>query len=233
MKKLIFFLLIFNISSLLFGQGQAFTRHPVTKEEYATAIEKNDKSILRIDCEKLVQAVQSAWPELKIRDRYDLADYIRSLVATTGPIGPAKFFRVFKNGTVDFNWTRNVREGEILLFDNNRAEYMFSLSCGNMTSGIPISDVFKKFEKEKETPTKDGETQEKKSITQVSIEFNYYNSFNTSSDPSFEPLTFRNLAWEIPVAGLIVWGIVELIEALIPHRDDGIRLSDGGILPPN
>ena len=42
-------LLIFNISSL-FAQGQAFTKHPVTKEEYANAVENCDKSILRIDC---------------------------------------------------------------------------------------------------------------------------------------------------------------------------------------
>ncbi|MCM2338972.1 MAG: hypothetical protein NDI62_00745 [Burkholderiales bacterium] len=152
MKKTIFLLLIFNISSLLFAQGQAFTKHPITKEEYATAIEKNDKTILRIDCEKLVQAVQNAWPELKIRDKNDLADYIRSLVEISGPIGPAKFSRVFKDGTVDFNWTRDVKKGEILLFDNNRAEFMFSLSCGNMTFGVPVSNVFKKTEEEKFIP---------------------------------------------------------------------------------
>ena len=142
-------LLIFNISSL-FAQGQAFTKHPVTKEEYANAVENCDKSILRIDCGKLVQAVQNAWPELKIRDKYDLADYIRSLVEIPGPVGPAKFSRVYKNGTVDFNWTRDIKEGEILLFDNNRAEFKFSLSCGNMIFGVPVSDVFKNLKKKKE-----------------------------------------------------------------------------------
>jgi hypothetical protein len=233
MKKLMLLVLIFNISSL-FAQGQAFTKHPVTKEEYATAIEKNDKSILRIDCEKLVQAVQNAWPELKIRDKYDLADYIRSLVEMAGPIGPAKFSRVFKNGAVDFNWTRDVKEGEILLFDNNRAEYKFSLSCGNMTFGIPVLNVFEKS-KEKKAVEKEKEIV-KKSISDLTIEFNYYNSFNTSetsSSSGFKPFSFRNLAWEIPLTGLIIWAIVEIIEALKPHHREEIRLSDGGILPPN
>ena len=226
-------LLIFNISSL-FAQGQAFTKHPVTKEEYANAVENCDKSILRIDCGKLVQAVQNAWPELKIRDKYDLADYIRSLVEIPGPVGPAKFSRVYKNGTVDFNWTRDIKEGEILLFDNNRAEFKFSLSCGNMTFGIPVLGVFKKSE-EKAVEKKKEEVV-KKSLAELKIELNYYdnskNTFisNTSiPDSPFNPFHITNLLWEVPVMGLVVWVIIKLLSSGETQKS----FSSGGILPPN
>jgi hypothetical protein len=233
-KKVIFLLLIFNVLSL-FAQGQAFTKHPVTKEEYANAIEKNNKSILRIDCEKLVQAIQDAWPELKIRDKYDLADYIRSLVEITGPTGPAKFSRVFKNGTVDFNWTRNIKEGEILLFDNNRAEFMFSLSCGNMTFGVPVSNVFKKTERQKNLPV------EEKSLEELKIEFNYYNNSknNYSSVTNPEKSSSLSLGTVLVIGGVTAVVVAILIKILAPHHDMEspatpiINISSGGTIGAN
>ena len=121
------------------------------------------------------------------------------------------------------------KAGTIFVKENGKIIKRYD--CSNKISGFcylpqPQPEEKKVSEKKKEVV--------KKSITELKIEFNNNskNTFifnDTSAIPdysAFNPLSFRNLAWEIPVVGIIVWGIVELVEALRPHQE--IRLSGGG-----
>ena len=145
MKNLVLAILVvlFGTTVCLAQTGHAFTYGPVSQEQLAVAIENGDQKILRIKIETLVEAAQKAWPEKKIKNRSNLAEYIRSLTVTPGPVGPARFSRVFNNGKVDFNWRREIRKDELFLYDNNSAEYILSLSCGNFVFGVSLKEVFK------------------------------------------------------------------------------------------
>ena len=120
-------------------QGLAFSYRPVTKEELASACEnhdpvKNGKGVLRIRCEDFLIALNEGGADLRLVS--DIPEYVRSLVVAPCPSGEASLGRIleYTNGRVVLDlkkWHRPFRKNEQCLYDNNRADWVLSLSCAN------------------------------------------------------------------------------------------------------
>lgn len=112
-------------------RGLAFIKRATTREAYARALERNDRSLLNVSCTDIVGAVAKIG--VPVRTCTELAAYVRTLEVKPCPVlnRKVRLARVVR-GAVDEGWQRELKRGELCLFDNNQAKWMFSLSCGNL-----------------------------------------------------------------------------------------------------
>lgn len=124
------------------GTAKPFTTKKVTQEEYARAIEKNERSILYIDANEIANAGYQT-VRVQFADRYALADWIRELEVRRCPQETVQLARIFTVPTrrVDTNgWKRPLRADEMCLYADNRP--VVSLDCGNfIIQPFPVEKV--------------------------------------------------------------------------------------------
>lgn len=138
----------FLIAVLLFGSTQLWaqgTAKPFISQElshrkdprevFAKGIATNDKSLLNLDCMKIVE-ITNLVAQTNLRDCTGLAGFIRQL-----PVEPCPqkittgLARVLANGKIDLTgWKRTLRPDELCLFSDNRV--LFSLDCGNIIPSL-------------------------------------------------------------------------------------------------
>lgn len=212
MKNVIFFLFLLGIS--MFAQKQQLFKDPSALKESFT--------IGTCDFYESIYRKNGSQPLKKGQDTVSFPYPVGVKMDVVG----GRFWVAQKAGTVF------VRENE---------KVIKRYDCANNISGFmklefPISE-------KKEMP--------QKSIAEAKMEFNYYDNsintiiFNENKNPEpqkrkkgagFKPFSFQNLAWEIPLAVLIVWGIIELIKSKSPHQNipaPPIKLSGGGTIGAN
>ena len=118
---------------VLEAQSVAMVRGPITQERYATAIERNDTSILRANAEQILEAFQLIAPDVETRSLTDLARYIRHLEVRSCPQGVHELSRaVLPSRTIGWGVRRAFRAGEMCLYDTSLARFVLSLDCGNL-----------------------------------------------------------------------------------------------------
>ncbi|MEI6280638.1 MAG: hypothetical protein WCP17_01405 [bacterium] len=132
---LVFTVLCASVASAQ-GTAHGISRKPFTQEAFAVACEKGDSAkLLNTTCDEVVSWLNAHRADLSIRDSAEMAAYIRTLNVVTCPVGKTTLNREVggkilheKEGR---RWERAFAKGEMCLYDNNRAEVQFSLSCGN------------------------------------------------------------------------------------------------------
>ncbi len=136
LKKSLFALVLVLFTVVpAFGQALPFTKKPVTQEQLAKAIEKDDHSILNVSADEMVRAANEAFG-FDMESPKELAEWVRNLTDTSCPAGyTSTLARVLKSGEVDlYGFKRPFREGEPCLLDANLARYVLSRLCGNFVT---------------------------------------------------------------------------------------------------
>jgi hypothetical protein len=136
LKKSLFALVLVLFTVVpAFGQALPFTKKPVTQEQLAKAIEKNDRSILNVSADEMVRAANEAFG-FDMESPKELAEWVRNLTDTSCPAGyTSTLARVLKSGEVDlYGFKRPFRVGEQCLLDANLARYVLSRLCGNFVT---------------------------------------------------------------------------------------------------
>lgn len=114
-----------------------FTKHPVSQEELARAIlagKDGDMSVLYLPASKYVEAMNAAFPYLRLENRVALAEHIRTVEVRPCPQGRTRLLRVLDGGRVDLKgWTRDIRNGELCGYNASENRYEMSFFCGNPT----------------------------------------------------------------------------------------------------
>lgn len=123
-------------TSALQAQAHGVSKRPFTQEQFATACERGDPAtLLNVSCEQIRGWLNVHRPGLEIAEG-KLADYIRQLSVINCPTGQEFGLNRTMKGRILYErkgggWKRPFRPGEQCLYDNNRAEVQFSLSCAN------------------------------------------------------------------------------------------------------
>lgn len=122
------------------GTAYGISNQPVTQEQLAVACEKGDPArLLNVTCEEIRLWLNAHRSGLNIRDTAALAVYIRSLNVIPCPVGKVELNREvggkILHETEGHRWDRLFAIGEKCLYDGNRAEVQFSLSCANSPYG--------------------------------------------------------------------------------------------------
>lgn len=141
MKKIAGFALVICLvsASALSAQALPFTKRVVSQEEYATAIEKDDRTILNVSCNMIALASNTTFKH-SFMGCDDLAAYIRRLTVLPCPQVETRLARVLPTGFIDlYGYRRELRQGEMCLYDNQSALWFASISCGNLiTDVLPV-----------------------------------------------------------------------------------------------
>lgn len=126
---------IILVSSGLEAQALAFTKRPVTREQYASAIQNNDRRVLNLDCGAIVRSANSIFGH-SFTSCGQLATFVGQLTVADCPLGVSVGLgRVLASGRTDINgWRRPFRIDEKCLYDNNTGLWFASLSCGNLVT---------------------------------------------------------------------------------------------------
>ena len=134
-----------------FAQALPFVKHTVSQEEYAKAIEKNDRKVLNVSCEEMMTAANAVF-EANLSQCADLGAYVRQLEVKPCPTVTTTVARVLPGSHVDlYGYSRELREGETCLYENNSARWFASLSCGNfITKSLPVYTAMKEERKPEE-----------------------------------------------------------------------------------
>lgn len=136
--------------------AQAQTAHGIAKspqaqEAVAAACEKGgNNSLLNVSCAEIVEWLNAYRPGMNIKNNAALATYIRTLSTVPCPAGNFALNREVDgkilHETTGHGWKRDFRPGELCLYDNNRGEIQFSLSCWNspyeilsVASAMPVT----------------------------------------------------------------------------------------------
>ncbi len=136
LKKVVFLLVLaVSMATPVFAQALPFTKRPVSQEQLAKAIEKNDRSILNVSSTEMVRAANEAFG-FDMESPKELAHWVRNLTDTSCPSGhTSTLARVLKSGEVDlYGFKRPFRDGEPCLLDANLARYVLSRLCGNFVT---------------------------------------------------------------------------------------------------
>lgn len=132
-------------ASFVSAQGLPFTKGPVSQEEFARAIERDDRKILNVSCEMVLAAAHQTFEDANFATCGELASYMRRLIVAPCPRATSGMARVLPGDKIDLvGWRREFREGEMCLFDNQGAQWVASLLCGNfITDKLPVFAVTK------------------------------------------------------------------------------------------
>jgi len=107
----------------------------ISKDAYVEAVRRCDRKVIRVDCAELVEAATRFIPGGHQYESLEtLASYMSSLVVRECKIGPVLMSRI-RFGKAE-PWARPLRAGEQCLYDTNLGKDVFSLSCGNIITGV-------------------------------------------------------------------------------------------------
>jgi hypothetical protein len=142
MKKVVMVLIaLLGSASGLFAQTKhaptrhPFLYHPVSQEQFARAVEMNDRKVIRVKMDALINAVNTTYG-LHLENQQDLARYIRNLRTVDCPSGNTNLMRIKNDGSVDYKgWDRDTHSDEECLANSN-GRVIFSLWCGNPTTNL-------------------------------------------------------------------------------------------------
>ncbi len=220
--------------------AHGISKKPFAQEELAIACEKGDPNgLLNVKCEEVVKWFKIYRSELGIKDVKEMANYIRTLNIVPCPGTTPFTLNREVNGHIlheaTNRWQRAFSGGENCLYDNNRGEIQFSLSCANspyekvpvVTAMVPPPTPVKPPVTVVPPPTTTVVTKETPGGTSVKVVLNN-NINNTVSQYTPPPAT----KWDDPMekykkpgmntgekivlygggAGLLIWGLKELAE---------------------
>src|SRR5215471_18692755 len=85
-------------------------------------------------CAVLVSSFNGMFTHRHVANQHDLAAYVGDLAVKACPSGTIRIARLL-NGTVDLNYVRATRPGELCLYDTSEGLFISSLSCGQWIGG--------------------------------------------------------------------------------------------------
>lgn len=120
-----------------------FVSYDISREGLARALESGkdgDKSTLNLSASEFVRAMNVAFPNLRLENRGDLAEYIRRLRVAPLPKGKLRLATINPpNGTVDLKgWVRDPKENELGLYDPQTGKWILSLHCANIIPSLMV-----------------------------------------------------------------------------------------------
>ena len=144
MKYIVFALVFLGFSVSAEAQALPYTKRAVSLAEYSTALRTNDRVLLNVGCEAVVEAQNATFAKFGVDKRFstceEYAEYLDTLTVRLCPQFDTHLGRVLKNGQIDLaGWSRKLRQGEECVYDNQEAMWVASLSCGNtITDILPV-----------------------------------------------------------------------------------------------
>lgn len=126
-------------ASTVAAQALPFTKMTVSQEEYAKAIEIDDRAVLNVPCDEIVMAMNEIF-KFNLKDCKALASYFRRLNVHLCPVSQkTTFARVLSSGDIDLRtFERNFKPRERCLYDNQLPKWIVSLTCGNPITGADL-----------------------------------------------------------------------------------------------
>jgi hypothetical protein len=193
-----------------------FTKGRVTQEQFAQAIETNNRAVLNVDADRIRQSFNATFGT-QIGTRAEMASYIRQLEAGQCPQVNTSLMRVHRNNQViDHNgWTRDLLPGEICLFADNQA--MFSLNCGNIIPNlyreVSIRPVEPRPSAQLPSFTEMAVSQTLRADVDANVRHYFPESLRIEIPPQPRSWWSRNWGWVVgpPVVGAIGVGIYCLV----------------------
>lgn len=133
--------------------ARAILKHPIVHEGFVEAIRSDNELILNVPCMALVETANEIYGS-EHADCAELADYLKTLSVQPCPMRETRLTRVLADGSIDWkDWSRQLREGETCLYDNNEARWIASLSCGNyIVDELPVYTAMVRDELPAESP---------------------------------------------------------------------------------
>ncbi|MCR4279266.1 MAG: hypothetical protein NUV78_00820 [Candidatus Zambryskibacteria bacterium] len=127
-------------------RGQAFTKGPVTQEEYARAIERNGRRVLIANVADMIEVAVKQGHVSASTTAQGLANYVRSLAVVPCPTGiTASLAWVGPDGKIMLTGLdRPFRNNEQCLLNIQTGIWFASLLCGNFITddGLPMPGSF-------------------------------------------------------------------------------------------
>ena len=229
-----------TVSNLEAQDFQAFTKRPVSQEEYAKACEANDMNILNVNCDQIIEAMNKRFTGLNLSSRQAFADFIRRLDARPCPQIRTSLSRVDRRTKlIDLaGRERDLRPGETCLSYQNEVNdtvWVLSLLCGNIFSNdlpapAPVAAPAVVKAAEPQTPIRDAVIQTGK--VEVDVNHRFPNTLNVRVEGDLNRAATPSAPAQTSVVehGHSRWWVIPLTVAVVAAgttavicaaRDDG------------